>query len=617
MAVTDLHNVLQYFDGVKRCSDTQYMARCPCHDDRKQSLSIGRGEKGVVLKCQAGCDTRDILNRVGLKPRDLFYEPRNPQARPQIVATYQYPDGVQKLRYSDKHFGWRRPDGKDGWIWNRKGVKPSLYIAGKLDGSVFVVEGEKDADNLHRLGFNAASGADGAGPGKWKAEYTQQLKGLPVCIFQDNDDVGKAYAQETAAALYGVASSVQVLDLSKVWPEVPVHGDVSDLITRFDAEKACEMIAQLIGTAPQWEPPCDNTKHALETITAAALQQKDIPPIKFIVDKLLSVGLNILASPPKYGKSWMVLSLCLSVASGGRFLGYTTNRCGCLYLALEDSQRRLKTRMNKLLAGKPAPAGFHFAIMASPVDSGLFDELEDFLKRHPDTGLIVIDTLQKIRGTAHGKEGAYAADYREVGALKAFADQHNVALLLVHHLRKMKDDGDPFNMISGTNGIMGAADTTMVLTREKRGDSNATFSVVGRDVESSDAVLRFNKETCYWENMGDADWFAEQQARMEYQDSPIVRTIKKLLGQSPDGWTGTAQQLLEAGRFITRTSLADSTQALTNKLKGLEKMLLENDNIAHERKKNGSGGGKHKFYYADTTQFEELDQAEIDPFLGG
>lgn len=354
----------------------------------------------------------------------------------------------------------------------------------------------------------------------------------------------------------------------------------------------------------------------LETITAADLQQKDIPPIHFIVNNLLSVGLNILASPPKYGKSWMMLALCLAVASGGRFLGYTTNQCGCLYLALEDSQRRLKTRMDKLLAGKAAPAGFHFATMADTIDNGLFDELADFLKVHPDTGLIVIDTLQRVRGAAHGREAAYAADYREVGALKAFADSHNVALLLVHHLRKMKDDGDPFNMISGTNGIMGAADATLVLTKEKRGDSNATLSVVGRDIESSDTVLQFNKDTCYWENLGDADWFAEQQARQEYQESPIVRTIKKLLEQSPEGWIGTAQQLLEAGRFITHTSLAPSPRDLSGKLKSLSKSLLDYDGIVYERKSNGSGGGKHSFSYMGT-QFEELEQTEFDPFLGG
>ena len=327
-----------------------------------------------------------------------------------------YPGGqVKKVMYrqadGSKYACWFHLEGGT-WKKGRGNAPHSLYIAGQLAGAVFVVEGEKDADNLHRLGYDAVSGEDGAGRGKWRPEYAEQLKGLSVVIFQDNDQVGKDYAQATAADLSEACPMVKVLDLSQVWPEIPEHGDVSDLIAQFGPEKACEMIAQLINMTPQWEPPSDQKKPALETITAADLQQKDLPPIKFIVDKLLSVGLNILASPPKYGKSWMVLALCLAVASGGRFLGHMTNQCGCLYLALEDSQRRLKTRMNKLLAGKTAPRGFYFATMASPIDNGLFDELEDFLKKHPDTGLIVVDTLQRVRGASHGKEGAYSTTGR-------------------------------------------------------------------------------------------------------------------------------------------------------------------------------------------------------------
>jgi len=352
----------------------------------------------------------------------------------------------------------------------------------------------------------------------------------------------------------------------------------------------------------------------MDTISAVELQKTDIPPIAFVVEGLLPHGLNILASPPKFGKSWMVLALCLAVSTGEKFLGYETNKCGCLYLALEDSRRRLKSRMNKLLGGKEAPAGFDYATTAGDMDNGLFENLERYLASHHGTGLIVIDTLQRVRGAARVREGSYASDYREVGALKTFADKHSIAMLLVHHLRKMKDDGDPFNMISGTNGIMGAADTTMVLTKEARNDDTATFSVVGRDVESSDTILKFNKDTCRWENMGDADCYAEQQARLEYQNSPIVKTIKKLLEQSPEGWSGTAKQLLDAGRLIARTNLADSTQALTSKVKKLDQLLFENDNIIHERKKNGSGGGKHKFYYANASELEELEQSEIFPF---
>lgn len=138
----NLQEVLSHFDGVKSRNENEYMVRCPCHDDKKQSLCIGSGEKGVVLKCQAGCDTRAILDRVGLKPADLFFEKKQ-NSRPQVTATYQYPNGVQKLRRSDKSFTWRRPDGKGGWIYNRKGVPHNLYIAGELSEDVAITEGER------------------------------------------------------------------------------------------------------------------------------------------------------------------------------------------------------------------------------------------------------------------------------------------------------------------------------------------------------------------------------------------------------------------------------------------------------------------------------------------
>lgn len=623
----DIHDVLNRLQGVKGAGG-QWSARCPAHDDKHQSLSVSVGDGGrILLNCHAGCDAQSIVTAMGLTMKDLFSTEDKGTSRATFEAEYIYRDSVSKqpilkkvkMREPDggKFCYWMQP-GKDGnWIKGRGGVDPPLYTGDhELGAGVLLVEGEKDVDTVQSLGLSAASLPDGASS-KWRDQYGKALEGRAVFIIQDNDAPGKAFAQRIAGNLHDIASNIKVLDLTRIWPGLPEKGDTTDLFHHLGADGTKAAIKQLIKETPDWELTGDAKKPTLDTITAADLQQKDLPPIKFIVDKLLSVGLNILASPPKYGKSWMVLALCLAVASGGRFLGYMTNQCGCLYLALEDSQRRLKTRMNKLLAGKPAPAGFHFATAASPIDGGLFDELEDFLKKHPDTGLIVVDTLQRVRGASHGKEGAYSADYREIGALKAFADQHNVALLLVHHLRKMKDDGDPFNMISGTNGIMGAADTTMVLTKEKRGDSNATFSVVGRDVESSDTVLRFNKDTCYWENLGDADWFAEQQARQEYQESPIVQTIKKLLEQSPEGWSGTAQQLMDAGRFIVRRPLADSTQGLSKKLQNLDRLLFENDGIVHERKRNGSGGGKHKFYSNAVPQFEELEQTEFDPFLRG
>lgn len=627
-----LNEFLGYLEGVTG-GDGQYSAKCPAHGDQHNSLSVSASKDGkILLHCHAGCTPEEIVEALGLTMKDLFAEVtpdeafpayKPPKEKARFEAEYIYPGGLKKVKMRQADGGkfcfWQHQDG-DKWVKGRNGIEPGLYVtAPTLPGAVFLVEGEKDVETLKNLGKAAVSLPDGA-KSEWRPEYGEALEGRKVVIIQDNDAPGKAAAQRWAGALHGVASKIQVLDLTQAWAELPEHGDTTDLIAQMGQMAGMTAILQLVKDTPEWKPPAQQTEEkrppaVLEVISAVDLQEKDIPPIKFIVDNILPHGLNMLAAPSKYGKSWMVLDLCLAVADGALFLGHRTTKCGCLYLALEDSQRRLKGRMNKVLAGKKAPDGFYYATSAHDMDNGLFDELEGFLNAHPDTGLIVIDTLQKVRGATQGREGAYANDYREVGALKTFADQHGIALLLVHHLRKMRDDGDPFNMISGTNGIMGAADTTMVLTKEKRDDDNATLSIVGRDVESSDTVLRFNKETCLWENLGDADWVEEQRAKQEYQDSPIVKTIKKLVEQSPEGWQGTMRQLMDAGRFIARTYLAPSPRDLSSKLKALDKPLFDYDNIIHDRATHGNAGYKHRFYYAGM-QLEGHPQEEINPFSG-
>ena len=334
----------------------------------------------------------------------------------------------------------------------------------------------------------------------------------------------------------------------------------------------------------------------LATISARQLQDKDLPPVRFVVEGLLPQGLALLVSPPKFGKSWFVLDLCLSVAAGISFLGRSTMPGGCLYLALEDSERRLQSRMNKLLDGARAPDRFDYATAAPALGQGLLEQLRLYLQEHPGCTLIVVDTLQKVRGATGGKESAYSADYREVGQLKTFADAHGICLLLVHHLRKMKDDDDPFNRISGTSGIFGAADTAMVMTRAKRTDENTTFSVTGRDVDSSDTVLRFDKRTCRWQCLGDADFLARERARLEYEQSPIVDTLRRLLKQGGGEWSGTMKDLMEAGRILAHTYLAESPEALTRRVRALEPMLFQQDSISHSVARNGSGGRKHTFH---------------------
>ena len=358
----------------------------------------------------------------------------------------------------------------------------------------------------------------------------------------------------------------------------------------------------------------DRKPYTLNTIAARELQNKEISPPRYAVVDMLPQGLSILASPPKYGKSWFVLDLCLSVAAGTMFLNHQTVKNGCLYMALEDSEWRLKDRMNSILAGKEAPGRFDFVTSALEIGHGLIEQLETYIKEKPDTGLIVIDTLQKVRSPSNGKETAYGTDYREIGILKNFADRHKICMVLVHHLRKMGDDSDPFNRISGTNGLMGAADTVFVMTRSNRCDNKTTLFITGRDVESRETVIQFHKDTHRWQVLGDASWLAEQRARAEYSIDPIVATIKKLLDQNNGRWSGRMQELLDAGKILAGTYLAENTRALSSKVIALEKPLFDYDHILHTRAKNGNAGGKHHFYYGCTVG---TDSSENSPITKG
>lgn len=379
----------------------QWSAHCPAHDDQHGSLSISTGQDGrILLKCHAGCGVEDIAGALGLSVKDLFVDkPKDApvKGRPPVVAAYTYPNGTQKLRRADKSFSWRRPDGKGGWIYNRQGVPHSLYIAGELSGAVFVCEGEKDADNLHRLGYDAVSGEDGAGPGKWRQEYTEQLRGLPVCIFQDHDDVGRTYAQETAAALYGAASSVQVLDISTVWPEIPEHGDVSDLITWAGVEKAVEMIAQLTTTAPQWTPAPDPFLACFKSLDS--FTEEDAT---WLIPGWIPEGqITLMAADGGIGKTTLWCNMIAAISSGQRCIldppDFRRQPRKVAFLTTEDSVRKKLKKKLRLAGADPANVITpDFLADKEGILRGLkfgSNEMERFVK-HFKPALCVFDPVQ-------------------------------------------------------------------------------------------------------------------------------------------------------------------------------------------------------------------------------
>lgn len=372
------------------------------------------------------------------------------------------------------------------------------------------------------------------------------------------------------------------------------------------------------------ERPAIQQKAALKTVSASALFSMDLPPVQFVVDSILPVGTTVLSAAPKIGKSWLALDLGLCVASGRPFLGYPTNRAEVLYLALEDSLNRLKERMGKILCETPPPDGFYLTTEAPVLDEkgngGLIDVLTEQLKATPKIKLVIIDTLQKVRGQVRSKtESAYTTDYKEVGALKKFADDHGIALLLVHHNRKMRDADDPLAMISGTMGISGAVDTAWVLLKQKRADSAAELHITGRDTPMLDLSVRFNPDDYRWKNLGDTANLKETQEREEYRKNPVALTIKKLVETSPGNvWTGSGKQLLDAvGVYHPEYSFLDTPREFANKqLAPLIGKLQVYDGIKHTTIGNGTGGKKHRFEYSVSVEFEEItDDDTENPFL--
>ncbi|MEU3105284.1 AAA family ATPase [Streptomyces griseoflavus] len=247
-------------------------------------------------------------------------------------------------------------------------------------------------------------------------------------------------------------------------------------------------------TAPIAPPKRERPRTAW---TADQLMAAHFPEPKWAVPGILAEGVNVLAGPPKVGKSWLSLGLGLSVADGGKAFDSVPVQGGpVLYLALEDTPRRLQTRMGKLLGGQPAPAGLTLVTECPPFPQGGTEAIAQWLERNPDARMVVIDVFAKMRGHAPAGVSAYDADYVAVGYAKRLADHYGVAVVLVHHVRKAGSE-DFLTEVSGTNGIAGAADATLVLKRA-RGQADGILHVTGRDVDEAEYALSFQPASGAW-----------------------------------------------------------------------------------------------------------------------
>ncbi len=543
----------------------QWTALCPAHRDSHNSLSISTGRDGRILfKCHAGCSVDAIVGALGLSVKDLFAD--RPQEKPQIVAAYTYPSGAQKLRYSDKRFSWRRPDGRGGWIYNRQGIPHSLYIAGRLGGAVFVCEGEKDADNLHRLGYDAASGEDGAGPGKWRREYTEQLRGQAVCIFQDNDDIGRAYAQETATALHGVASSVQVLDISKVWPKIPEHGDVSDLIAKAGTEKACELISKLIATTPKWTPPVDRTKPRI-------VRACDVPyePPRWTIAPYIQRGKGTLIQADNgTGKTAFVCAIAAHVSTGRPLLDIPVETPGnVLLLSVEDDLPVLRGRIE---ASGGNLDKCHFLTNVAGLS---FNSLEvEAAVKQVKARLVIFDPLQAFMGA---KVDMFRANETrpELAKLFEMCDRNDCACIIIAHTAKNAGDKSPVNRALGSVDIPAAMRSVLQIIENPDNEcERIAVHVKCSNAPKGQSIVytigdRGGVQWIGFSPMTADDLTAivkRKEKGIPYENEPLVQVFNQLVTDRPGGGFWSYAELKSEGAKILGFPPFYSTADLKQKL---------------------------------------------------
>jgi hypothetical protein len=255
--------------------------------------------------------------------------------------------------------------------------------------------------------------------------------------------------------------------------------------------------------------------------TAAQLMRMDLPEPDCIVDGIITQGVNIFAGRPKTGKSWAALDTALGVATGAKALGgLPVKQGGVLYLALEDNKRRLKSRMAKLLAGAPSPSNLVLVPEWPRLDQGGLEAIEQWIKGTKNPRLVIIDTLAKVRSRLSRGRDAYSDDYGDIGEIKSLADENEVGIWLNHHVRKLRAD-DIVDEVSGTLGISGAADTILVLNRE-RGKHDACLHVTGRDIDEREFPLSWDNDSCRWSIMDEPI----QELRMTEERQKILDALR-------------------------------------------------------------------------------------------
>ncbi len=462
-----INKILAKLKNVRK-TKSGWTARCPCHEDNRNSLSIAEGvDDRVLLYCHAGCATPNIVASVDMVFSDLFAEDEELKRKHRtvgkfngfsIVKTYDYTDEKGNLLYqvcrtSKKEFPIRRPDGNRGWSWGLGNASPVLYHLSSVIQTIqtgetlFLVEGEKDVERLNSVGLAATTCPMGAG--KWREAYNAHLQEAHVVILPDNDEPGKQHAQQITNQLQRLAASIKIIHL----PNLQEKEDVSDWLDKYGTT---EKLLQLVKEAQ--DETTEQTDPSSLYLTFLDLK-KLLKPIGWTWKGWLPTGLlTIVASEPGIGKSALALRLAASVISGIPWpdgTPYEGPRGKVLWCEAEASQSLNVERSdfwNMSLGDLIIPRLEH-PFMKVLLDNPNHRRIVTAIALLEDTHFVIVDSL---RG-CHSLDENSSESMEIVMWLAELARDTGKPILLTHHLRKRGHyDGDSVNLdrLRGSSAII-------------------------------------------------------------------------------------------------------------------------------------------------------------------
>lgn len=484
-----INDVLPKLKGLKR-SGEGWTARCPAHDDQRNSLRVSRGAgERVLLHCYAGCPFEAIQSALGTEA----------PGRARVVSTYDYRDEAgallyQAVRFEPKDFRQRKPDGAGGWSYKLNGVRRVPYRLPELltaspEETVFIVEGEKDADRLSALGLVATTNAGGAG--KWRDEFNEALRGRRVVIIPDNDEPGREHASRVAQSLRGATSDVRILSLPGLQPK----GDVSDWL---DAGGVVDELLVLAEAAPEHTAAEGPVPTKLRSLTVVCMADVEPETVRWLWYPYIPFGkLTVLEGQPSLGKSWLTCALASAVSRGSGLPGCESFEPGnVLMLSAEDG---IADTIRPRLGAVGADTARVFAVKELfALDTLGMLMLEEKVEELRPT-LVIIDPLFAYTG---GKVDINRAnECRSVTApLAALAERYGCALVALRHLSKSKGGGDALNAGIGSIDITAAARSVLLVGRDPDDEKRRAIIQTKNNLAPQGGALGYKVEEgrFYW-----------------------------------------------------------------------------------------------------------------------